>query len=146
MNRIVFVASLCVATALLAWAFSTRGKEGMHIFFLGSVLLLCTLAVGWLRLVTRKTPTTKKSAIFGAFAGLFLGGMVGAKSGFGRVMISIFNPELPVQDFGASFGGMGGGILGAFVLALLFGNLQLLAAGRGSVVPSEDSQASGPGS
>jgi len=39
---------------------------------------------------------------------------VGARSGFGRVMISIFNPELPEQDFGALFGAVGGGILGAF--------------------------------
>lgn len=141
MNRTTFVVSLCVATALLAWAFSIRGKEGLPIFFLGAALLLFTFAVGWLRLGTRNTQTTNRYAILCALTGLVLGGVIGAKSGFGLVMISIFNPELMVQDFGVPLGAMGGGILGAFILVLLFGTLQYLAAGRGSVVRSEDSKA-----
>ena len=42
-------------------------------------------------------------------------------------MIAVFNPELMEQDFGMTFGAIGGGILGAFVLAFLFGIVQLLA-------------------
>lgn len=52
MNRIAFLFLLCVASALLAWAFSNHGKEGAAIFFLGAALLLCTLAVGGIRLAT----------------------------------------------------------------------------------------------
>ena len=142
MKRIVFIAFLCVASALLAWAFSTRDKEGMLIFFLGAALLLCTLAVGGTRLVTGKTPTTNKFAISGATIGLFLGGVVGAQTGFGRVMISIFNPDFPERDIGTSFGAIGGGILGAFFLALLSGILQMLFVRPENAAPVEDSEAS----
>ena len=143
MRRPVFLALLCVAIALLAWAFSTRDKEGMLFFFLGAAILLCTLVVGGLRLVgsalsKRKTPPTNISAILGALLGLFLGGFVGARIGFGRVMISILNPDLPEQDSGTSFGAIGGGILGAFFLALLSGMLQILIIRPEKVVPIAD--------
>ncbi|MCP4169743.1 MAG: hypothetical protein GY758_03100 [Fuerstiella sp.] len=130
MKRTVFVVSLCVATALLVCAFNTRGKEGMLSFFLGAALLFCTLALSGLRLVVRKTSETNKFVNLGAFMGLFLGGTFGAKSGFGGAMISIFNPELPIQEFGALLGALGGGVLGAFVLALLCGSLQALTSAR----------------
>jgi hypothetical protein len=142
MNLIVFVSFLCVASALLAWAFSTHGKEGMLIFFLGAALLLCTLAVGGTRLVTGKTSTTNKFGILGATIGLFSGAVVGVKIGFGRVMISIFNPDLPERDFVTSFGAIGGGILGAFFLALLSGILQMLFVRPEKAAPVEDSEAS----
>ena len=142
MKRLVFIALLCVASVLLLYAFSTHKKEGLLIFFLGAALLLCTLAVGGTRLVTRKTPTTNSSAILGAIIGLFLGGVVGVKIGFGRVMISIFNPDLPERDFGTSFGAIGGGILGAFFLALLSGILQMLFVRPENAAAVEDSEAS----
>jgi hypothetical protein len=142
MKRLVFIALLCVASVLLLRAFSTREKEGELFFFLGAALLLCTLAVGGTRLVTRKTPTTNSSAILGAIIGLFLGGVVGVKTGFGRVMISVFNPDLPERDFGTSFGAIGGGILGAFFLALLSGILQMLFVRPDNAAAVEDSKAS----
>ena len=139
MKRIVFVALLGVGIALLAWAFSTRDKEGMLIFFFGAALLLCTFVVGGWRVGSRKTPATNSSAILGALIGLFLGGFVGARVGFGRVMISVFNPDLPEQDFGTLFGAIGGGILGAFFLALLSGILHMLIVRPEKVAPVEDS-------
>ena len=140
MKRIVFFASLGVATALLAWAFSTDAKEGMLIFLLGATLFLCTIFVGGWRLVgTRKMPTTNFSAILGALIGLFLGGFVGARFGFGRVMISVFNPDLPEQDFGTFFGAIGGSILGAFFLALLSGILHMLIFRPEKDAPVDDS-------
>jgi len=135
MKRLVFIALLCVASVLLLWAFSTHGKEGLLIFFLGAALLLCTLAVGGARLVAGKTSTTNNFAILGAIVGLFLGGVVGVKTGFGRVMISILNPDLPERDFGTSFGAIGGGMLGAFFLALLSGILQMLFVRHENAAP-----------
>ena len=142
MKRLVFIALLCVASVLLLRAFSTHEKEGELFFFLGAALLLCTLAVGGTRLVTRKTPTTNSSAILGAIMGLFLGGVVGVKTGFGRVMISVFNPDLPERDFGTSFGAIGGGILGAFFLALMSRILQMLFVRTENAAAVEDSEAS----
>ena len=131
MSRIVFFALIVVGYALVVWAFSTDGKEGMFIFFLGVSILLSTLAVGGLRRYrskysAEKTPKTNAFAILGALIGLSLGSALGARSGFGEVMISIFNPDLPQQDYGTVFGAVGGGILGAFLLALLSGSLLLL--------------------
>lgn len=123
----IFLVSLCGATALLLFAFSTNGKEGMAFFFFGAVWLLCTLAVGLLRWGTPNPPSTNKFAIVGAVIGLLFGGVIGANCGFGRVVIAVFNPELMEQDFGMTLGAIGGGILGAFVLAFLFGIVQLLA-------------------
>lgn len=54
-------------------------------------------------------------AIGGCLVGMISGGVVGAYSGFGRVMIALFNPDLPYRDFGASFGAIGGGFLGAIL-------------------------------
>ena len=69
--------------------------------------------------------TTDHDAIAGAFVGTICGGLVGAYSGFGRVMISIFNPDLPERDWGTFFGATGGIFLGA-----LFG-----ACAASAVVP-----------
>ena len=79
MRRPVFLTLLCVAIALLTWAFSTSGKEGVLIFILGAAILLSMLAVCGLRLVgsahhKRKTSATNNSAILGALLGVFLGG------------------------------------------------------------------------
>jgi len=52
MHRITFLFLLCIASALLAWAFSNNGKEASPVFLLGAALLLCILAVGGIRLVT----------------------------------------------------------------------------------------------
>jgi len=143
MNRIAFLFLLCVASALLAWAFSTNDAKPVLRFFLGAALLLSTLAVGGIRLVTgNRSPATNKSAIGAATIGLFSGAVVGAKSGFGRVMISIFNPDLLERNFGTLFGGIGGGILGAFFLALLSGILQMLFVRPENAAAVEDSEAS----
>jgi uncharacterized SAM-binding protein YcdF (DUF218 family) len=149
MRRNIFLASSGTGIALLAWAFSTRGKEGMLIFFLGAAILLCTLVVGGVRSAMQtagQTPTTNNFAILGALIGLFLGGFFGARIGFGRVMISVLNPDLPERDFGTLFGSIGGGILGAFFLALLCGTLQMLIVRSKRVEPVEDSQESLPNS
>lgn len=111
-------------------------------FFLGAALLLCALAVGGTRLVTGKTPTTNEFGILGATIGLFSGVVVGVKTGFGRVMICIFNPDLPERDFSTSLGAIGGGTLGAFFLALRSGILQILFVGPENAVLIEDSEAS----
>ena len=145
MRQPVFLTLLCVAVVLLTWAFSTRGKEGILIFFLGAAVLLCTLVVGGLRLVgatlsKRDAQPTNISAILGSLVGLFLGGFVGVRLGFGRVMISIFNPDLPERDFGTLFGAIGGGLLGAFFLGLLSGILQMSIVRFEKAVPVEDSK------
>ena len=145
MRRPFFFTLLCVAIALLTWAFSTRAKEGILMVFLGAAILLCTLVVGGLRhagatLSKRNTPPTNISAILGALVGLFLGGFVGARLEFGRVMISIFNSDLSERDFGTSFGTIGGGLLGAFFLGLLSGRLQMSIVGSAKAVPVEDSK------
>jgi len=49
MKHVGFVALLAIALGMIAWAFSTTGKEGMFVFCLGSAILLCTLAVVGLR-------------------------------------------------------------------------------------------------
>lgn len=119
----VFAALIIISIILLNEAFSTRGKEGMFFAFLGAAILLCTLAIGGLRM-TRSGPSsqaahaTNFSALAGAFTGLIFGGFFGAFSGFGRIVIAILNPELPERDFGRSFGATGGGLLGAFFLAI----------------------------
>ncbi len=129
MKRRVLLALLVVAN-LLPWVFFTSDKAGMSIFFLGMTINLGTLAVSGLRLVglmfvKRPTPPTNTSAMLGSLMGLFLGGVVGATSGLGPVMISFFNPDLPEQDFGKLFGAIGGGILGSCFFALLFGILRI---------------------
>ena len=145
MKRPVFLTLLCVAIALLMWAFSTRGKEGILFFFLGMAILLCTLVVGGLRLVRatlskRDAQPTNISAILGSLVGLFLGCFIGVRLEFGRVMISIFNPDLPERDFGTLFGAIGGGLLGAFFLGLLSGILQMSIVRSAKAVPVADSK------
>lgn len=120
-RRSLFV--ICGAV-LIAWSLSTRGKEGMYLFGAGAAILLCTLAVAGLRRFGSArsrggVPATNQAAMLGSLIGLFAGGLAGARSGFGRVMISIFNPGLPERDFGTCFGAIGGGLLGAFLFAIL---------------------------
>lgn len=61
------------------------------------------------------TSITNDPAILGAV----FGGIIGAISSFGRLMISIFNPDLLEWDFGTFFGAHGGAILGALFGACL---------------------------
>ncbi len=68
---------------------------------------------------------TNYLAILGALLGATSGSAIGALSDFGKVMISILNPDLPERDFGASFGAFGGSIVGALLGACL-----LAAVGR----------------
>ncbi|MCH2202237.1 MAG: hypothetical protein MK102_09715 [Fuerstiella sp.] len=56
---------------------------------------------------------TNNLAILGALLGAICGGVIGALSSFGRLMISIFNPSLPERDFQTLFGAIGGTFLGA---------------------------------
>ena len=51
----------------------------------------------------------------GCLVGMISGGVIGAYSGFGRVMIALFNPDLPYRDFGVLFGVFGGVFPGAVV-------------------------------
>ncbi len=144
MKRLAFLLLVCVALSLLGWAFSTNGKEGLLIFFLGAATLLCTLAVGGFRLIGSahgkpRPLVTNHYAMVGAVIGLFLGGLVGVRSGFGRFMISIFNPDLPERDFGLEFGAIGGGLVGAFLVALLGGILQIVIARSEKGVTAADS-------
>ena len=62
---------------------------------------------------------TNYLAIPGALLGAICGGVIGALGGFGRLMISIFNPDLPERDFRVFFGATGGIILGALFGACL---------------------------
>ena len=130
MNRRTFVVSLSVASALLVWAFSIRDKNGLVIFFLGAALLLFTFAVGWLRRNNLNSPSTDRSAVLFALMGFVLGGSIGARFGFGHLVIQVFNPELMVQDYGVSLGATGGGILGAIIFVLLLVIVRYLGAER----------------
>ncbi|MDB4756332.1 hypothetical protein OAG56_03085 [Mariniblastus sp.] len=65
------------------------------------------------------TSKTDHVAIIGSMLGAICGGVIGAFSGFGRLLISIFNPDLMERDWGAFFGGIGGICLGAFLGACL---------------------------
>jgi hypothetical protein len=76
-GRPVLLTLLCVAIALLAWDFSTHGKEGILILFFGAAIVLCTLVVGGLQPVCAKlsmcdTRPSNISAILHARVGLFL--------------------------------------------------------------------------
>jgi hypothetical protein len=64
-------------------------------------------------------PRTNYLAILGALLGAICGGVIGAFSRFGRLMIAIFNPDLPERDFGTFFGVTGGIVLGALLGAYL---------------------------
>ncbi|MEE3367802.1 MAG: hypothetical protein VX346_00520 [Planctomycetota bacterium] len=66
---------------------------------------------------------TDYAGLGGALAGAVAGGMIGRQSGFGRLMITVFNPQLPPQDFAAPFGMLGGIVIGAFVGAALASGL-----------------------
>ena len=149
MQRVTLLTSSVIGTALVVWAFFDRSKDGMLILFMGTAIFLCTLAIVALRSALRdewKTPKTNTLAILGALIGLFLGGFVGASFGFGRVMIAIFNPHLPEQDFGTIFGSIGGGFLGAFFLALVGGILQRLFVQRNEDVPAKNPKKTLPSS
>ena len=60
------------------------------------------------------------------------------RMGFGHTMISLFNPDLSERDFRASFGTIGGGIRGAFLLALIIGILQTVIVRPQKTVSVED--------
>ena len=73
---------------------------------------------------------TDNLAIIGALLGAICGGVIGVLSGFGRLMISILNPDLLERDFGASFGAYGGIFLGACFGACLASSLTPLLRHR----------------
>ena len=98
----------------------------MYIFLLGTAILLGGLAVYGLRRsgITTKSgssPWTMILLIVVTVVGMVLGMIVGANSGFGKLLISWFNPGLPEEGFKTLFGGIGGGLLGAFFSALAAG-------------------------
>lgn len=62
---------------------------------------------------------TDHLAIVGALLGAICGGVIGALSGLGGPLISIFNPDLPERDVGTFFDASGGIVLGAFFGACL---------------------------
>lgn len=149
MRPATFLTAAVVGTALIVWAFAIRTMDGMLIFLLGVAILLCTLAIAMMRSVKRHERATSKTntlAILGSLIGLFVGGYVGASFGLGRVMIAIFNPSLPEQDFGSLFGSIGGGFLGAFILALLGGTVQGFLAKPKEAPPGEDPKQTLPSS
>jgi len=62
---------------------------------------------------------TNYFAILGSLLGGVCGGGIGAFSRFGKLVIAIFNPDLPERDFGTFFGATGGVVLGALMGACL---------------------------
>ena len=62
---------------------------------------------------------TNYLAILGSLLGGVCGGCMGASRRFGKLVIAIFNPDLPERDFGTFFGATGGVVLGALVGACL---------------------------
>jgi len=60
-------------------------------------------------------PMTNLAAIVAPLGGAVVGGCVGAVSNLGRVMLAIFNPDLPEMDFLITFGAIGGVFIGAVV-------------------------------
>ncbi len=73
---------------------------------------------------------TNERAIAGALLGAICGGVIGALSSFGKLMISIFNPDLPERDFQAFFGATGGIVLGALFGACLVSAIAPLLSRR----------------
>lgn len=70
------------------------------------------------RTLRLKGGVTDHAGLGGALAGAVMGGVVGSQSGLGRLMIALFNPQLPAQDFAVPFGTVGGIVIGAFVGAV----------------------------
>ena len=150
MNKFAFLGGLVLvglvfAVVLIVLAFFASGDEGLPLFLLGTATLICTLAIAVLRgvgsiLLGRRKPVTHVPVIVGGVLGLFLGGLVGAPLGLGPVVASIFNPKLVEPETLSSLGAMYGALLGAFLLALLGGVLQMVMASRQAVAPLEGSE------
>ena len=76
---------------------------------------------------------TNTLAVIGALLGAICGGVIGARlSVFRRLMISIFNPDIPERDVGTFFGATGGVVLGALFGACLVSGIALLFRHRHS--------------
>ncbi|MBB76937.1 MAG: hypothetical protein CMJ75_20725 [Planctomycetaceae bacterium] len=75
------------------------------------------------RTLRSKEGVTDYAGLGGALAGAVAGGMVARQSEFGRLMIAVFNPQLPPQDFAAPFGMIGGSVIGAFLGAAVVSGL-----------------------
>ena len=55
------------------------------------------------RTLRLKSGVTDHAGLGGALTGAVMGGVVGNQSGLGRLMIALFNPQLPAQDFAVPF-------------------------------------------
>ena len=129
MKQTPFFVSISVGAILVFLGCSMRDKEGLFVFFSGSAILLCTLAVFGIRAAGPKTNSvsTNWSALVGAIVGMCLGAYVGPLTGLGILMIAFFNPQLPERDFNSVFGAMGGSILGALLLGTFSATLNKLS-------------------
>ena len=95
---------------------------------IGALLGLVGAAVvrGMERILRLKTGRTDYPALGGALAGAVVGGIVGPQSGLGRLMIAVFNPDLPERDFATAFGMIGGILGGSFLGAALLSGIYRL--------------------
>jgi uncharacterized membrane protein YeaQ/YmgE (transglycosylase-associated protein family) len=108
--------------ALLGLGFG-KGDPRAPVFVAAMGVVLGVLGSLVVRVLHRATgaDVSKRNtpALIGALIGSVAGGVIGAYSGFGRIMIAIFNPDLMERDFGMSFGAIGGVFLGAMAGACL---------------------------
>jgi hypothetical protein len=107
------------------------GVFGALLGFLG-FLAVSAISRAWKIDVSK----TNYLAIFGGLLGAIGGGVIGALGGFGRLMISIFNPDLPERDWGAFFGATGGIFLGAFTGACLVSVIAIFI--RRATLPNDE--------
>ena len=117
-RRLIWPAFGAAAGAALGFAFG-KGDPQAPVVVAGIGTLLGLLASSVVRVSHQVLGTnvaqTHVAAMIGAPVGAVVGGVIGAFSGFGRIMIAIFNPDLMEQDFGMSFGTIGGVFLGALI-------------------------------
>ncbi|MEO1997872.1 MAG: hypothetical protein ABGZ17_21640 [Planctomycetaceae bacterium] len=108
--------------ALLGFGFG-KGDPRVPLIVAAVGVVLAVLGSLAVRVLHRATgaDVSKRNtpALLGALIGAVAGGVIGAYSGFGRIMIAIFNPDLMERDFGMSFGAIGGVFLGAVAGACL---------------------------
>ena len=131
MRRIIDSVLFFGGTGLLVWALFSTGKEYFFLFMSGAALLLCLFTLVGLRLAAsrllqRPSPPTNTFALLGGVAGLVAGGLIGGNADFGNWLFACFNPDTPLESQAILVGAVGGGLAGAFCLALVGGITQLL--------------------